>query len=293
MQVLAFTNGGDGARSPLVTATTEEDIPGTPGSVKALAMSEDSIFVSWQYPEEPNGKILDYSVYIREIDRSRDLAPKSYKVNALQMNYHVSGLDKKSRYEFWVTAHTAIGEGAPSTKANIAPSSRIPAKIASFEETFTVAARREVKMPCIAVGTPMPDIAWKVNEKDFVKSERMRQLPDGSLQITNLTKEDAGTYKCMVNNKFGQDMVAHTLIVNGPPAPPLVILTAQTTDTITFKLRYDVEADPAPVHGYTVHYKPEFGNWEKEDIGYGVEEFTLQHLSCGQRYQLYVVAFNS
>ena len=25
----------------------------------------------------------------------------------------------------------------------------------------------------------------------------------------------------MVNNKFGQDLVTHTLIVNGPPAPPL------------------------------------------------------------------------
>ena len=49
----------------------------------------------------------------------------------------------------------------------------------------------------------------------------------------------------------------------------------------------------APVHGYTVHYKPEFGDWEKTDIGFGTEEFTLQHLWCGQRYQLYVVAYNS
>ena len=43
----------------------------------------------------------------------------------------------------------------------------------------------------------------------------------------------------MVNNKFGQDMVTHTLIVNGPPEPPMVILTSQTTDSITFTANGD------------------------------------------------------
>ena len=50
-----------------------------------------------------------------------------------------------------------------------------------------------------------------------------------------------GEYKCMVENKFGQDQVSHTLIVNGPPEPPMVILTSQTTDSITFKLKTEDE----------------------------------------------------
>ena len=125
-------------------------------------MTEASILVSWQRPKEPNGIIMEYTVYIKEIDRSRDPAPKSFKVksllslvmiadlqnsnllthhqsffecqskfypqfaqvNAIQMSYLVENLNKKSRYEFWVTAHTAIGEGLPSPKATISPSSR-------------------------------------------------------------------------------------------------------------------------------------------------------------------------
>ena len=292
MQVLAFTNGGDGVVSPVHTATTEEDLPGPPGAAKALAMSEDSILVSWQHPEESNGKILQYTVYVKELDRQRDIASKSFKVPALQMSYHAMGLNRKSRYEFWVTAHTSIGEGSPSTKATLSPSSRIPAKIASFDEKFTIPAGRVVKFPCIAVGSPSPDLAWKVNNKDFVKSDRVFRLPDGSLQITNVTKEDAGSYKCLVNNKFGQDMVTHELIVNGPPEPPMVILNSQTTDTITFKLK-SMEDESTPIHGYIVHYKPEFGDWEKQEIGFGTEEFTLNQLWCGQRYQLYVIAYNS
>jgi len=292
MQVLAFTNGGDGVRSGVQTTTTYEDIPGAPQSVKALAMTESSILVSWQEPQEPNGRITQYTVYLREIDLSRKTSPKSFKVNAVQMSYHVDNLDQKSRYEFWVNAHTTIGEGAPSSKGTISPSSRIPAKIASFDETFTVPAGRDIKMPCIAVGSPAPDINWEVDDSSFVKSDRKRLLPDGSLHITNVTKDDSGEYKCTVNNKFGQDRVTHTLVVNGPPEPPMVILTAQTTDTITFKLKTDVAVDATPVHGYRVHYKPEFGDWEDKEIGFGAEEFTLQYLWCGQRYQLYVVAYN-
>ena len=293
MQVLAFTNGGDGVRSPVYTSTTEEDLPGAPGSVKALAMSQDSILVSWQHPEEPNGKVLQYTVYIKELDRSRDNSAKSFKVPALQMNYHVNNLNSKSRYEFWVTAHTSRGEGSPSTKATLTPSSRVPAKIASFDEIFTIPAKRTVKLPCIAVGSPSPDLNWKVNEKELVKSDRARLLPDGSLQITNVSKADAGIYKCLVNNKFGQDMVTHELIVNGPPEPPMVVLTSQTTDSITFKLRpQEEETHATPIHGYVVHYKPEFSDWKKEEIGFNTDEFTLNHLWCGQGYQLYVIAYN-
>ena len=70
-----------------------------------------------------------------------------------------------------------------------------------------------------------------------------------------MTKADSGKYTCMVNNKFGQDMVTHELIVNGPPDPPQVALTAQTTDTVTVKLRTADPEDKTPVHGYKMHYK--------------------------------------
>lgn len=89
--MLAYTNGGDGVKSEVLTATTEQDIPGPPASVKALAMTDEAILISWQKPDESNGRILQYSVYIKELDRSRDVAPKSHKVNALQMSHQVRG----------------------------------------------------------------------------------------------------------------------------------------------------------------------------------------------------------
>ena len=291
--VLAFTNGGDGVKSAPHTTITEQDIPGPPSSVKALAMSQDAILVSWKLPGEPNGIVLHYTVYMKELSRSRDAAPRSHKVNALQMSHQVDNLNANSRYEFWVTAHTTIGEGSASPKVTLSPTARIPAKIASFDDTFVAVAKTDVKLPCIAVGSPSPQLHWKADGNPIPKNDKIRQLPDGSLQITRVRKADAGKYTCMVNNKFGQDMVVHELIVNGPPEPPNVTISSQTTDSITLKLRPKNLKDKTPVHGYTLNYKAEFGDWSSEPIPFGSEEFTLDSLLCGKEYSIYVEAYNT
>lgn len=40
--------------------------PEAPAAVKALVMSGDSILVSWKPPEQPNGIVIQYTVYVRE-----------------------------------------------------------------------------------------------------------------------------------------------------------------------------------------------------------------------------------
>ena len=41
-------------------------VPEAPSKVKALVMSGDSILVSWKPPEQPNGIVSQYTVYVRE-----------------------------------------------------------------------------------------------------------------------------------------------------------------------------------------------------------------------------------
>ena len=64
----------------------------------------------------------------------------------------------------------------------------------------------------VAVGNPGPQIHWKADGQPIPKNDKIMQLPNGSLQITRVRKADAGKYTCMVNNKYGQDMVVHELI---------------------------------------------------------------------------------
>ncbi|XP_043249346.1 Down syndrome cell adhesion molecule-like protein Dscam2 [Colletes gigas] len=288
MQVLAFTSGGDGVKSAPIHCQTEQDAPEAPIAIKALVMSAESILVSWRPPSQPNGVIAQYTVYTKADNMEE---PTSQKVPPNQLTHEASGLDKQRRYDFWVTASTNIGEGEASKIVALAPSVRVPAKIASFDDKFTATYKEDVKLPCLAVGVPAPEVTWKVRGAVLQSSDRLRQLPEGSLFIKEVDRTDAGEYSCYVENSFGHDTVTHQLIVHAPPHSPQVTLTATTTNSLTMKLRPH-PTDNAPIHGYTIHYKPEFGDWETAQISSTAQKYTLENLWCGSRYQIYVTAYN-
>ncbi|XP_050665035.1 cell adhesion molecule Dscam2 isoform X2 [Leptidea sinapis] len=287
MEVLATTNGGDGVRSAPIHCQTEQDVPEAPRAVKALVMGEDSILVSWRPPAQPNGVVTHYNVYTQ----AQNAEPHPNKVPASQTSYSATEL-KAGRYDFWVTASTIIGEGQPSATASCSPSDKVPAKIASFDESFTATYKEDVKLPCLAVGVPQPNILWKVKGHPLEASERVRQLPEGSLQIAGVAREDAGEYSCHVENQFGTDTVTHTLSVLAPPFPPQLSIASSSVSSLTLRLKPPVDADQSSAAGYTIHYKQEFGDWETVQIPSNTDTYTLENLFCGSRYQLYVTAYN-
>ncbi|XP_022815097.1 Down syndrome cell adhesion molecule-like protein Dscam2 isoform X15 [Spodoptera litura] len=287
MEVLATTNGGDGVRSAPIHCQTEQDVPEAPRAVKALVMGQDSILVSWRPPAQPNGVVTHYNVYTQ----AQNAEPHPNKVPASQTSYSATEL-KAGRYDFWVTASTIIGEGQPSATASCSPSDKVPAKIASFDESFTATYKEDVKLPCLAVGVPPPNILWKVKGHPLEASERVRQLPEGSLQIAGVAREDAGEYSCHVDNQFGTDTVTHTLSVLAPPFPPQLSIASSSVSSLTLRLKPSVEVDQSPAAGYTIHYKQEFGDWETVQIPSTTDTYTLENLFCGSRYQLYVTAYN-
>ncbi|XP_025414623.1 Down syndrome cell adhesion molecule-like protein Dscam2 isoform X36 [Sipha flava] len=291
MEVLAFTAGGDGVRAPRIYCQTEQDVPESPAALKALVMSTESVLVSWKPPAEPNGEINQYTVYIKPSGDSKDKEPTAHKVAANQMSFEASGLIKQDPYEFWVTASTNIGEGQPTKSIVIAPSTRVPAMIASFDDSFVATYREDVKLPCLTVGVPAPEISWKVKGAPLESNDRIRQLPEGSLLIRSVTRTDAGEYSCFVENSFGKDKITHHIIVLAPPHKPQITVGATTSNTITLNLKPHA-ADKEPIHGYTIKYKPEFGDWQTVQVAAKADKFTLENLWCGSRYQIAVTAYN-
>lgn len=186
--------------------------------------------------------------------------------------------------------------------------------IASFDDSFVATYREDVKLPCLTVGVPAPEIAWKVKGAPLESNDRIRQLPEGSLLIRSVTRTDAGEYSCFVENSFGKDKITHRIVVLGilklytkkslclglyieyifflaPPHKPQVTVGETTSNTITLSLKPH-EADREPIHGYTIKYKPEFGDWQTAQVTAKAEKFTLENLWCGSRYQIAVTAYN-
>ncbi|KAK3862534.1 hypothetical protein Pcinc_031611 [Petrolisthes cinctipes] len=291
LQVLAHTSGGEGVRSQPIHCQTDQDIPEAPTSVKALVMSADSILVSWLPPERPNGIITQYTVYFKEHGKS-DSEASQQKLLPSQLNYEASNLKRRDDYVFWVTASTTVGEGEMSESVHLKLSNKVPAKIASFDEEYVATYKEDVKLLCQAVGQPTPDIRWTVHGEPFEANDRMRLLPEGSLLIREVSRDDAGEYTCHVENPYGQDTITHKLLIQAPPHPPATTLQSTTTNSIEVKLKPSAIDDTTPIHGYTIHYKPEFSNWESVQVPANTRSYTLEGLWCGSRYQIYASAYN-
>ncbi|CAF99906.1 unnamed protein product, partial [Tetraodon nigroviridis] len=59
-------------------------------------------------------------------------------------------------------------------------------------------------LPCVVTGYPAPHVRWMLGDKLVEESEgRVEVLGGASLQISNLTEEDAGVYTCMADSANG------------------------------------------------------------------------------------------
>lgn len=47
-----------------------ETVPEAPSAIKAHVMSAESILVSWKPPSQPNGVIVQYTVYYKEANKN-------------------------------------------------------------------------------------------------------------------------------------------------------------------------------------------------------------------------------
>lgn len=64
-----------------------------------------------------------------------------------------------------------------------------------------------------------------------------------------------------------------------------------TNSSITILLKPN-PGETEPIHGYTVRYKPDFGEAENIQVAPNVEKFIIENLWCGSRYQISATAYN-
>ncbi|XP_043471452.1 Down syndrome cell adhesion molecule-like protein Dscam2 isoform X5 [Leptopilina heterotoma] len=287
VQVSGYTRAGDGVPSSPIYCVTEEDLPEVPAGIKAVASSSNSIIVSWQPPLRSNGVITSYSVHVHGPEGKwlRRALPSH------QTSYQAENLTKRIQYECSIAAITSVGEGPRTPSVTVSPSSEVRAAVFSFGTTLVVPWKQDVTLPCQSVGKPEPSIIWKQWGEMVKASTRISMQPDGSLQITDLHREDSGNYTCLVENRHGSDQITHRLTVQVPPAAPLLHATSSTSNSINVQWKNGDDGG-APIRGYILHYKREFGEWEEVRVSHKINSHLLSQLWCGTDYQIYLTAYN-
>lgn len=255
------------------------------------------------------GIIRKYKVYYKS---SAEKKSRVFQIQANQLSYVVAGLTINQPYEFWVSACTIFGEGQISERIHVIIRNEIPAKIASFDETFKVIYKKDVKLPCLVVGVPKPAIKWRIKGGDFQASSKISHLQDNSLLIKEVIREDAGDYICIAENSVAKDSITHKLdvlgkfkvifglifkfsefsLVSAPPLTPRVIIKTTTTNSITIMLK-TAENDISQIQGFKLYYKPEYDVWDNVDVSKESQAYTIENLLCGTNYEVYAIAYNA
>ncbi|ELV11282.1 Neogenin, partial [Tupaia chinensis] len=80
-------------------------------------------------------------------------------------------------------------------------------------------AGQRVVLPCVAAGLPAPTVRWRKQEEalDTASSERLTLLAGGSLEISDVTEDDAGIYFCVADNGNETIEASAELTVQTPP----------------------------------------------------------------------------
>ncbi|GAB6021002.1 Down syndrome cell adhesion molecule-like protein 1 [Chamberlinius hualienensis] len=280
VQIQALTKAGHGPKSEPVFCKTLDDVPAAPADIKALAVSADSIIVSWKAPDSPNGIIQSYTIYWRQ-QANLEADTKNHVIPSNVNDYEISGLKNIYQYEFWVTASTIAGEGQVSKTVTQTPSGpNVPAKIVSFDSKITIPWKSNIILPCKAVGTPEPTRTWSLKGNNVEPMEWAKIRADGSLSLQDIKESDAGDYVCKIRNELGENKITHTIIV--------IVVSSDAME-----LQWKAPSNKAfRIKGYTLHIRKDGGVWKDVSITGDAKSYRVNSLDCGTRHEVYMSAYN-
>ncbi|NXD17526.1 DSCL1 protein, partial [Nothocercus nigrocapillus] len=296
VQVLAYTQAGDGVRSSVLYIQTKEDIPGPPAGIKAVPSSASSVVVSWLPPAKPNGIIRKYTIFCSS-PGSGQPAPSEYETSPDQLFYRIAHLTRGQQYLLWVAAVTSAGRGNISEKVTIEPAGKAPAKIISFGGTVTTPWMKDVRLPCNSVGEPVPAIKWTKDSEDtailvMVDGHRLIQA-NGTLVLRSVKAEDSGYYTCTATNTWGFDTIIINLLVQVPPDQPRLTVSKTSASSITLAW-IPGDNGGSSIRGFVLQYSVDNSEeWKDVFISSSERSFKLDSLKCGTWYKVKLAAKNS
>ncbi|XP_069621730.1 neogenin isoform X2 [Ranitomeya imitator] len=114
--------------------------------------------------------------------------------------------------------------------------------------TLTSSVGQTAVFPCVVSGYPTAGVVWSHNQEEilFGSSDRLALLAGGSLQISNVTEEDAGIYTCTADNGNQTIHAQAELIVQVPPVFYVKPSNTHAHESMDIVFECEVRGRPAP-----------------------------------------------
>ena len=177
--------------------------------------SQDSVFVSWLAPQQPCGEIVQFQVYVREVEYGRERSERSEQVAGSVRSHRLTGLRPGLQHQFWVTASTRRGEGRSSQVVSKTPSSRHGPQITDIGREIFLSWRSPVHLSCAHSGSSSPQTRWFFQGKEATWVNQASLYGRSQLKIDSAAAEDSGNYTCVIENTQLIDSISYSLKIQG------------------------------------------------------------------------------
>uniref|UniRef100_A0A667XEB3 protein-tyrosine-phosphatase n=1 Tax=Myripristis murdjan TaxID=586833 RepID=A0A667XEB3_9TELE len=307
IRVSAFNTIGQGPPSEPVETRTGEQAPASPPrNIQARIISQNTMMVRWEEPEEPNGQIKGYRVYYT-MDDSQPMS--LWQIHNVQDSTitTIQSLVVSETYTIKVLAFTSVGDGPFSEPIHVKVLQGVPGQPTKFqvgavsdtsiELTWEPAYEKE--------GIISYDLRYK--EGSFGTQIKKTFGPTSSYVVEGLRPNTEYYFSlAAVSNKgigaFTNDISQKTLQAK-PSAPPQDIKCSSSSST-TLLVSWrppPVESQNGALAGYRVRYQVVGGpsdagggdgeSVEEPTVPATEEQVLLQRLEKWTQYQITVAAF--
>ncbi|XP_031715592.1 receptor-type tyrosine-protein phosphatase S isoform X4 [Anarrhichthys ocellatus] len=306
IRVSAVNTIGQGPPSEPVETRTGEQAPASPPrNIQAQIISQNTMMVRWEEPEEPNGQIKGYRVYYT-MDDSQPMS--LWQIHNVQDSIitTIQSLVPQETYTIKVLAFTSVGDGPFSEPIHVKVLQGVPGQPSKFQVGAVSDTSIELTWEAAYDKEGIVNYELHYMEDSFGTQMKKTFGPASSYVVENLrphTKYHFSLAAISIKGigAFTNDISQKTLQAK-PSAPPQDIKCSSTSSTALL-----VSWRPPPLMsqngvlaGYRVHYQVVGLSEGGSDDGEPLEEPTvpateeqvlLQRLEKWTQYRITVSAF--
>ncbi|XP_078723776.1 receptor-type tyrosine-protein phosphatase delta-like isoform X6 [Lampetra fluviatilis] len=165
----------------------------------------------------------------------------------------------------------------------------IPPRFSVLPASHEIMPGGSVNLTCVAIGSPMPYVKWKLGHKDLTPEADM-PIGRNVLELTGI--QESGNYTCVAISSLGVIEVEAQITVKALPKA-LGTLTMTETTATSVTLTWD-SLSPDPVLFYIIQYKLQSseGPFQETDA-VPTTRYTVGGLNPNSKYEIQVLAVNN
>ncbi|CAM9665563.1 unnamed protein product [Lampetra fluviatilis] len=230
-----------------------------------------------------------------EISWYKDFLPVDTSKNAGRIKLLVAGalqIDNSQEMDqgkYECVASNSVGTRY-SAPANLFVKVRtIPPRFSVLPASHEIMPGGSVNLTCVAIGSPMPYVKWKLGHKDLTPEADM-PIGRNVLELTGI--QESGNYTCVAISSLGVIEVEAQITVKALPKA-LGTLTMTETTATSVTLTWD-SLSPDPVLFYIIQYKLQSseGPFQETDA-VPTTRYTVGGLNPNSKYEIQVLAVNN